>query len=162
TIGSTGAYTFTPDANWNGTVPTITYTVSDGEGGSDTANLDITVNPINDAPTTVGTIGDQADADADTITSIDVTSFFDDIDSPTLTYSASGLPAGLTIDPVTGVIGGTVDNSASQGGSGGVYSVTVTATDGDGASVDQTFNWTVTNPAPVATDDTDSTNEDTP
>ncbi|MEZ5681427.1 MAG: Ig-like domain-containing protein [Erythrobacter sp.] len=162
TIGSTGAYTFTPDANWNGSVPTITYTVSDGEGGSDTADLDITVDPVNDAPTTVGTIGDQADADADTITSLDVTSFFTDIDSPTLTYSASGLPAGLTIDPVTGVISGTVDNSASQGGSGGVYSVTVTATDGDGASVDQTFDWTVTNPAPVATDDTDSTNEDTP
>ncbi|MGI9377454.1 MAG: tandem-95 repeat protein, partial [Tsuneonella suprasediminis] len=162
TIGSTGAYTFTPDANWNGTVPTITYTVSDGEGGSDTADLDITVDPVNDAPITVGTIGDQADADADTITSLDVTSFFDDIDSPTLTYSASGLPAGLTIDPVTGVISGTVDNSASQGGAGGVYSVTVTATDGDGASVDQTFDWTVTNPGPVATDDTNSTNEDTP
>ncbi|HEY8604778.1 Ig-like domain-containing protein, partial [Tsuneonella suprasediminis] len=255
TIGSNGDYTFTPDANWNGTVPTITYTVSDGEGGSDTADLDIvvdpvtdltaaddsattdedtpvngsvagndsttsggdltfekasdpshgtvvvnpdgtytytpdanyngpdsftytvtdpasgetltrtvdiTVNPVNDAPTTVGTMVDQADIDAGTVAAIDVTSFFDDIDSPTLTYSASGLPAGLTIDPVTGVISGTVDNSASQGGTGGVYSVTVTATDGDGASVDQTFNWTVTNPEPVATDDSATTNEDTP
>ncbi|MGI9375942.1 MAG: cadherin-like domain-containing protein, partial [Tsuneonella suprasediminis] len=55
TIGSNGDYTFTPDANWNGTVPTITYTVSDGEGGSDTADLDIVVDPVNDAPTTVGT-----------------------------------------------------------------------------------------------------------
>ncbi|GAB1399698.1 hypothetical protein MASR1M66_11510 [Aminivibrio sp.] len=36
-----------------------------------------------------------------------------------LTYSAAGLPAGLSIDPVTGVISGTIDNSASQGSTGG-------------------------------------------
>ncbi|MDH0583726.1 Ig-like domain-containing protein, partial [Brucella anthropi] len=50
TLDSTGAYTFTPDKDWNGTVPTITYTISDGEGGTDTANLTITVDPVNDAP----------------------------------------------------------------------------------------------------------------
>ena len=93
------------------------------------------------------------------MSTLDVTSYFADIDS-TLTYSASGLPAGLTIDPVTGIIGGTIDNSASQGGAGGVYSVTVTATDSDGASVDQTFSWTVTNPEPVAADDGVTTDED--
>ncbi|GAB1485430.1 hypothetical protein MASR2M79_04770 [Aminivibrio sp.] len=35
-----------------------------------------------------------------------------------LTYSAAGLPAGLSIDPVTGVISGT-RQPASQGSTGG-------------------------------------------
>src|SRR5690606_26078329 len=79
-----------------------------------------------------------------------------------LTYSATGLPAGLSIDPNTGVISGTIDPSASQGGSSGVYSVTVTATDGDGLTATQTFDWTVSNPAPTAGDDAATTDEDTP
>ena len=54
TIGSDGSYSFTPAPNWNGTVPTVTYTVSDGEGGTDTADLVITVTPVNDAPTIAG------------------------------------------------------------------------------------------------------------
>ena len=74
TLGSNGSYTFTPDANWNGTVPTITYTISDGEGGTDTADLVITVDPVNDAPEANGTITDQSNQDAQGITSLDVTS----------------------------------------------------------------------------------------
>ncbi|MCI1003071.1 tandem-95 repeat protein [Ochrobactrum sp. C6C9] len=162
TLGSDGVYNFTPAADWSGTVPTVSYTISDGEGGTDTADLVINVTPVNDTPTAEGTIGDQSDQDADGITPLDVTSFFSDIDSDTLTYDASGLPDGLTIDPQTGVISGTIDNSASQGGASGVHTVTVTATDGDGASVDQTFTWTVTNPIPTANDDSATTTEDTP
>ncbi|MEJ3959405.1 tandem-95 repeat protein [Brachymonas sp. G13] len=50
TINANGSYTFVPVANWNGMVPQITYTVSDGQGGTDTSTLDITVTPVNDAP----------------------------------------------------------------------------------------------------------------
>ena len=39
TIASDGSYTFTPSSNWNGTVPTITYTTNTGS----TATLIITV-----------------------------------------------------------------------------------------------------------------------
>ena len=162
TLGSDGAYTFTPDAGWEGTVPAITYTISDGEGGSDTANLTITVVPVNHTPDAHGTIADQTSEDADGVGSLDVSSFFSDVDGDTLHYSASNLPEGLSIDPNTGVISGTIDPSASQGGMGGIYSVTVTATDGGGLSVDRTFSWTVTNPAPLAHDDAATTNEDTP
>ena len=50
TIGSDGAYTFTPDLNYNGPVPVATYTVSDG-ALSDTATLTLgPVAPVNDAP----------------------------------------------------------------------------------------------------------------
>jgi len=48
-VNTDGTYTFTPAANWNGTVPQISYVVSDGQTTS-TATLDIDVLPVNDAP----------------------------------------------------------------------------------------------------------------
>ncbi|MFU2088471.1 putative Ig domain-containing protein, partial [Bordetella bronchiseptica] len=51
----------------------------------------------------------------------------------------------------------------SQGGANndGVYTVEITATDANGASVSQTFEWDVNNPAPTAVADTGTTDEDT-
>ncbi|PSL51953.1 subtilisin family serine protease [Saccharothrix carnea] len=57
----------------------------------------------------------------------------------TLTYSATGLPWGLTIAPATGVISGTPTAS-------GTYTVTVSASDGAGSPSQTTFTWTVSNP----------------
>ncbi|WP_235515218.1 putative Ig domain-containing protein, partial [Achromobacter sp. Root83] len=70
------------------------------------------------------------------------------------------MPPGLTIDPDTGIISGTLDKSASQGGEHGVYAVTITATDKSGASVSQDFSWDVANPAPTAVADNGATDED--
>ncbi len=36
TVNANGSYTFAPAANYNGAVPVITYTVSDGQGGTRT------------------------------------------------------------------------------------------------------------------------------
>ncbi|WP_309247291.1 tandem-95 repeat protein [Shewanella sp. VB17] len=47
-LSASGAYSFTPAANYNGAVPVITYTLTDGSGPVDTSTLTITVNPIND------------------------------------------------------------------------------------------------------------------
>ncbi|WP_394148648.1 beta strand repeat-containing protein, partial [Shewanella atlantica] len=44
-IGEDGSYTFTPDENWNGSVPVITYTTNTGS----TATLTIEVTPVDDA-----------------------------------------------------------------------------------------------------------------
>ncbi len=64
-----------------------------------------------------------------------------------LTYSATGLPVGLTINTATGLISGTFIPA-----SGGVHPVTVTAFDGS-LSTSQAFTWTVTtvNHAPALT-----------
>ncbi|MDD5298064.1 MAG: Ig-like domain-containing protein, partial [Rhodocyclaceae bacterium] len=54
TIAANGSYTFTPDAAYSGSVPTASYTISDGQGTS-TADLTLTVVPfvpdnVNSAP----------------------------------------------------------------------------------------------------------------
>ncbi|MCG7207001.1 S53 family peptidase [Streptomyces arenae] len=56
--------------------------------------------------------------------------------SATLTYSATGLPTGLSISSSTGLISGTASTA-------GTYSTTVTATDSTGASGSASFTWTV-------------------
>ncbi|MEZ9597118.1 Ig-like domain-containing protein, partial [Shewanella sp. 10N.261.52.F9] len=43
-INEDGSYTFTPNENWHGVVPVITYTTNTGE----TATLTLTVSPVND------------------------------------------------------------------------------------------------------------------
>lgn len=44
-----GACTYTPATNFNG-ADSFTYTVSDGQGGTDTATVNVTVTSVNDAP----------------------------------------------------------------------------------------------------------------
>lgn len=45
-----GTFTYTPDKDYNGP-DSFTYTISDGKGGTDTATVNLTVNPADDAPT---------------------------------------------------------------------------------------------------------------
>ncbi|MGY6027094.1 M4 family metallopeptidase, partial [Streptomyces spinosirectus] len=56
--------------------------------------------------------------------------------SGSLTYAASGLPTGLSINSSTGVISGTPTTA-------GTYSTTVTVTDSTGATGTASFSWTV-------------------
>ncbi|XXJ20623.1 VCBS domain-containing protein [Desulfovibrio caledoniensis] len=63
-INADGSYTFTPTADYDGEVPTATYTVTDGNGGYDSADLSIDITPVNDAPTidlSMGTVTFQSE-----------------------------------------------------------------------------------------------------
>ena len=63
-----------------------------------------------------------------------------DQDGDSLSYFATGLPAGLTIGAGTGLIAGTISAGAS---SGSPHNVTVTVSDGKGGSTPTSFTWTV-------------------
>ncbi len=68
----------------------------------------------------------------------------DSASGQTLSYTAAGLPTGLSISSSTGLISGTPT-------AGGTFTVTVTATDGTGATGSATFTWTVSGPAGACT-----------
>ena len=61
----------------------------------------------------------------------------------TLTYTAVALPAGLSINPSTGLISGTIQGKA------GAYGTAVTAADLTGSSGSVTFDWVVHNTVTV-------------
>jgi hypothetical protein len=72
-----------------------------------------------------------------------------DSDNDPLTFTATGLPPGLTINPANGVISGKLPWPSA-----GLYSVTVTVSDNvvsDPKSDSKTFSWTVTGPAVTTT-----------
>ena len=69
-------------------------------------------------------------------TSVNLAIKASDSKGATLSYSASGLPAGLSINTSTGVISGTPTAA-------GTSSVTVTATDTSSAHSSATFSWTI-------------------
>lgn len=108
--GTNGAYTLKVKAD-------------DGEGGTVTKDITITVSNL--PPEVSGSIADMRVL-KETSVSIDAAQFTDP-DDDTLTYSATGLPAGLTIDPQTGQITGQINGSVAGEST---HEIVVTVNDG--------------------------------
>jgi len=147
-----GQAQYSPNSNFHGT-DTFTYVVSDGHGGTATGTVNITVNPVNDAPTansqSVSTPGN---------TPVGITLTGNDLETP-----AANLTFVVTVNPAHGSLTGTGANRtytpASNYSGPDSFKFTVTDT-GDGASapltsseatvsitVNDTINPTVTAPA---------------
>ena len=155
---------YTPDADFNGT-DSFTYTVSDGNGGTDTATVLVTVGGVNDTPIAVS--DDNVSTLEDTAVSIDVLGNDsdpdgDDLEIVSFTNGANGT---VTIDD-----NGTADTTDDQliytpdADFNGTDSFTYTVSDGNGGTNAATVIVTV-NPVtdnPVANDDPEIvTDEDT-
>jgi hypothetical protein len=90
---------FTPTLNFNGTAG-FSYTISDGNGGTDTATVSVTVTPVNDAPV--------ANADAATAASgVPVT-------IPVLANDTDVDGDALTVGTITQAANGTVVNNGAN------------------------------------------------
>jgi hypothetical protein len=128
---SSGLISGTPTAAGTSTV---TVSATDTTGAEGSATFTWTVNPAGGNTVTVTNPGSQSWT-VGTAASLQV-SASDSASGQTLTYSATGLPAGLSINSSSGLISGT-PTTASTGSS------TVTVTDTTGAKGSATFSWTV-------------------
>ncbi len=134
----TGAISGTPGYS-DAAVSTITVTASDGPL-SDSKQFDLTVTDTNRHPVFENDLLDRADLEG-TVVALSAAATDPDLDA--LTYSATGLPTGLSIEPGSGLISGIIAISAADGSP---YAVEITVTD-DGMpnkTATDTFFWTVT------------------
>lgn len=84
-----GTYTYTPDPDYNGP-DSVIYTVSDGNGGTDTATVTFNVAPVNDDPVAA----DDSDSTAfETEVQIDLLANDSDVDGDSLTVTSATVPA---------------------------------------------------------------------
>ena len=155
TVNSDNTVTFTPTANFNGTA-TVTYVVSDGLGGTDTGNVTVTVNPVNDAPVTVADSVSGPEDQELTISPLDNDT---DVDGDSLTLGTVGVTVGQ--GEVVGFEGNSFRFQPAQDFNGEI-TISYFAEDGQ-ASTSGTITVTITpvNDAPVAVADNASTDEDT-
>lgn len=149
--GTTPDLMYTPNPNYNG-LDTFTFTTNDGIEDSTPATINITVNPVNDAPVA----NNQAVATNED-TSIAITLTGSDVDGDALTFQ-------ITAAPSSGTLTGTPPNLTYTPNSNynGPDSFTFKVTDGQIESNIATIGMTVmpVNDPPVAADDAYTTEED--
>ncbi len=157
-INPDGTLTFTPDENFNG-MTTVDYVISDGNGGTDKAWVKVTVNSVNDAPDAVD---DFDTTDEDTPITVDLLANDTDPDGDDLTVTSARL-----MDPTQGTLvnngDGTVTFTPAPDFNGDVV-IKYDITDGNGGRdwASHTITVEAVNDAPDATDDSATTDEDTP
>jgi len=99
-INSGNTLSYIPDKDFYGT-DTFTYTISDHQNETDTASVNITVEPVNDPPVITSTPVTTAMLNA--VYTYDVNAADPD-PQDTLTYFLTSKPEGMKIDPTTGLI----------------------------------------------------------
>ena len=99
-INPDGTLTYSPNADFSGT-DTFTYTISDDKGQTDTAQVKVTINMLNDAPVFASI--PVTTAKAGVLYKYDVNATDPDAED-TLTYSLTTKPADMTINSATGLI----------------------------------------------------------
>lgn len=129
---------YVPDANYNG-ADSFSYTLSDGNGGTDTGNVSVTINPVNDSPVAADDSG--VTTPQDTPVDIYVLDNDSDVDGDGLNVSAVSNGAGGTVSNNTGFV-----TYQPNPGFNGADSFGYTISDGNGGSDSATVSLTVTAP----------------
>jgi hypothetical protein len=151
-----GICTYTPEPNFEG-FDSFSYTVTDGQGGTDTANVEVTVTPVNDVPNAVD---DSLVTFENQLGALNVRTNDVDIDGDTLLVTTL---APIAAHGLVTCLGGGGCSYVPALGYNGPDSFQYTISDGHGGTDTATVNITVLpeNNAPVADDDAIVTTEDT-
>ena len=156
--GGGSGLTYDPATNATG-ADTFTYTVSDGNGGTDIGTVTVTITPANDPPVADNdtlTVAEDAGPTVVNVLAGDSDPEGDPLDISAVTQGAKGAVvitgggSGLTYDPATNATG--------------ADSFTYTVSDGNGGTDIGTVTVTITpaNDPPVADNDSATINEDAP
>ncbi|WP_425404062.1 Ig-like domain-containing protein [Hwanghaeella sp.] len=168
-----GTFSYDPTAAFNflavgeSATDTFTYTVSDGNGGTDTATVSILVNGVNDAPDAVD---DDRTTDEDTPLTISGLLGNDSDPDTSDTLSIASIDTTGTLGTVTDNLDGTFSYDPTAAfnflavGESATDTFTYTVSDGNGGTDTATVSILVNgvNDAPDAVDDDRTTDEDTP
>ncbi|MBK6744801.1 MAG: cadherin domain-containing protein [Hydrogenophilales bacterium] len=136
----------TPNDTGGNNVYNVTVQVSDGNGGTDSQAIAVTVTPVNDNVQVLDPIGDRTVTEGNVLT-FTATATDADVPPDSLTYSFSGEPTGASI-----TAGGVFTWTPNEAQGPNTYSFDVIVSDGQGGSDFETIQVTVnegTNQAPV-------------
>jgi VCBS repeat-containing protein len=185
-LNTDGTYTYTPDANFNGT-DSFSYKVNDGELDSNIATVQITVTPVNDAPTGASTTVTTLE-DTPYVFQVGDFGFSDPDDAPANAFAAivvGALPqaGSLTLDgqavvagqriTVADIAAGLLHFAPAANANGAGYASFTFQVQDDGGTANGgvdtdpvaktlTLDVTSVNDAPTGTSTTVTTLEDTP
>ena len=144
-----GIVSYTPAENFHGT-DTFTCTISDGNGGTNTATVSVTVTPVNDPPSTAEDFFTVAEDCGPTVLDVLANDSCAPDTGETLTVTAVTGPSNGTVTLVSGVVSYTPAENFH-----GTDTFTYTISDGNGGTNTATVSVTVTpvNDTPSAEDD---------
>jgi large repetitive protein len=147
---STGVFTWTPTEAQGPSVNTFNVVVSDGQGGTDSKSITLTVNEVNVAP-----ISSDSSVSTHVNTAKTITLIGNDADTPvqTLVYAISTSPTNGTL----GSISGNQVTYTPADGYTGTDTFTYTVTDGFLTSTPSTVTVTTGNDAPTLGEVTNKT-----
>ncbi len=132
-----GTLVYTPNENSQGS-DNFTYTIRDNENAlSNSAQVSITIESVNDVPTLSGTPNTEV-AQGESYSFIPQAN---DVDEDTLTFSITNRPAWLTFDESSGVLSGTANNADV----GTYLNIEMSVSDGQETVALPAFAITVTN-----------------
>src|SRR5690554_5811798 len=163
TTNPDGTLSYTPNTNYTG-ADTISYSITDGNGGTSSSVVNVTVTPVNDAPVlsftnTLTNIAENSAMAGMVVTDANAT----DAEGEMLTYSLNNMDGYYSIDPATGIVTLTQAGADWVNAGNDLPAVSVTVTDGT-TPVTGTAAMPLTslvNDAPVAMNDAISIVEDT-
>jgi len=166
TVDGAGNLTFAPIADFNGTV-VRQYTVKNNESPtpqtSNEATVSVTVLPVNDPPT-IGTISPITIAEDAMGGTGELTLPIGDIDTPLPSLSLSGVSNNTSLVDASGIVfAGDKVTITPLPNQFGTANISIEVEDDEDETDSEVLVLTVTsvNDAPVAVDDSRSTNEDT-